>query len=441
MRTDPSMTRRLHTQMMTTTQLDLTTPAVILKLDRNVLHHGGLGAIRSLGRLGVPVYGVHEDPLAPAARSRYLHDRWIWRPDAEDAGRVRAGLVTLAERIGRRAVLIPTDDAGAIFLAEHGTDLRRWFLFPDPPSDLPRQLAGKYTLYQLCRELGVPCVAAALPESLASAQEFADQVGFPLVAKLATPWRSSNAKGLRSTSVLRTRDELAHSWRACADSDGGALMLQDYIPHHQIPHHQQGQDYFFHGYCDGQSRCRPAFVGIKERSYPAHAGLTSLGRWVDNPQLHHRATTLVAQLGFRGIADLDYRFDPRDGQYKLLDFNPRLGAQFRLFQDTAGIDVVVAAHLDLTGRAVPRGSAHFGRSFLVENYDPIAALAYRRCGLDFRSWVTSLRRADELAWFARDDLAPFGLMCLRMGWRAMTRPLRGAPRTITTQLAARRAQK
>lgn len=408
------MTRRPHAQMMT--QLDITTPAVILKLDRNVLHHGGLGAIRSLGRLGVPVYGVHEDPLAPAARSRYLHDRWIWRPDAENAERVRAGLVTLAERIGRPAVLIPTDDAGAIFLAEHGTDLRRWFLFPDPPSDLPRQLAGKHTLYQLCRELGVPCVAAALPKSLTGAQEFADRIGFPLVVKLATPWRSST-KGLRSTSVLRTHDELAHSWRACADSDGGPLMLQDYIPHHQ-----QGQDYFFHGYCDAQSRCRPAFVGIKERSYPAHAGLTSFGRWVDNPQLHSQATELMARLGFRGIADLDYRFDPRDGQYKLLDFNPRLGAQFRLFQDTAGVDVVVAAHLDLTGRTVPQGSPHFGRSFLVENYDPIAALSYRRCGLDFRSWVTSLRRADELAWFARDDLAPFGLMCLRMGWRAMTRP-------------------
>ncbi len=417
------MSRRLHAA------LDTSTPAVILKLDRNVMHHGGLGAIRSLGRLGVPVYGVHEDLLAPAASSRYLHGRWIWRPAADDTERVRAGLVTLAERIGRPAVLIPTDDAGAIFLAEHGADLRPSFLFPDPPRDLPRRLAGKYTLYELCRQLGVPCVAAALPDSLAGARDFADRVGFPLVAKLATPWLSSSARGLRSTSVVRTREELAGAWRACADHDDAALMLQEYI---------RGEDYFFHGYCDPISRCRPAFVGIKERSYPAHAGLTSLGRWVDNPQLHTQAIELLARLGFRGIVDLDYRFDPRDGQYKLLDFNPRLGAQFRLFSDTAGVDVVVAAHLDLTGRAIPPGLPQLGRSFLVENYDPIAALAYRRCGLDFRSWVRSMRRADELAWFARDDLAPFGLMCLRMGWRAITRPRRGAPQPVTTQPAARR---
>jgi D-aspartate ligase len=392
------------------TLLDTGTPAVVFKLDRNVMHHGGLGAIRSLGRLGVPVYGVHEDPLAPAARSRYLHGRWIWQPPADDVERITAGLMTLAQRIGRRAVLIPTDDAGAIFLAEHGTQLRGDFLFSDPPCDLPRRLAGKYTLYQLCRELGEPCVAATVPASAADAQDFADRVGFPLVAKLATPWRRS---GLRSTQVVPSREDLL---RIFAGRDGTALMLQEYIPR------CARQDYFFHGYVNG-ARCQRGFVGAKERSYPAHAGLTSLGRWIEDAALHRQAIELVTRLGFRGIVDLDYRWDPRDGQYKLLDFNPRLGAQFRLFCDTAGIDVVAAAHLDLTGRRVPAGSPRIGRRFLVENYDPIAALRYRDDGLDLRSWMASVRRVDELAWFARDDLAPFGLMCLRMGWRAMTRPL------------------
>ena len=74
-----------------------------------------------------------------------------------------AGLLRLAEQIGRPSVLITTDDAGAIFLAEHGRDLRDWFLFPRPPEDLPRRLAGKYSLYQVCLELGVPCPRASMP--------------------------------------------------------------------------------------------------------------------------------------------------------------------------------------------------------------------------------------------------------------------------------------
>jgi len=389
---------------------------VVLKFDPNVMHHGGLGVIRSLGRRGVPVYGVHEGPWAPAASSRYLHGRCFWQPSPDDADRVRAGLVRLSERIGQPAVLVPTDDAGAIFLAEQGDGLRERFLFPAPPRDLPRRVAGKFSLYELCQEFGVPCARAAVPESLAAAREFAGDAGFPLIAKLTTPWTSGRGQ-LRSTSILASRPELDEAYAACAAA-GVGLMLQEFIPG------GAGHDWFFHGYCDGSSTCRPAFTGVKERSYPAHAGLTSLGRATENPRLREEITGLLTRLGYQGILDLDLRWDARDDQYKLLDFNPRIGAQFRLFRDTAGIDVVTACYLDLTGRSVTGSEQVSGRGFLVENYDPISALSYWRAGeLGLKSWLASLRTVDEAAWFARDDLRPFGVMCLRMGWRLATRPL------------------
>jgi predicted ATP-grasp superfamily ATP-dependent carboligase len=390
---------------------------VVLKFDPNVMHHGGLGVIRSLGRLGVPVYGVHEGPWAPAASSRYLHGRCFWQPGAEDTERVVAGLLRLAERIGRPSVLIPTDDAGAIFLAEHGDDLRQSFLFPRPPRDLPRQLAGKYSMYQLCRQHGVPCPMAIVPESLGEARGFALQMGFPLIAKLTTPWKHGVGK-LRSTTILADLRELDDVQSAC-DRSGAELMLQEFIPAGR-----GGHDWFVHGYCDSNAKCAPTFTGVKERSYPAHAGLTSLGRSVSNSRLRDEVTELLARLSYSGILDLDLRFDGRDEQYKLLDFNPRLGAQFRLFRDSAGVDVVVAQYLDLTGNAVPSGEQVSGRGFLVENYDPIGAFGYWRSGeLGLRSWAASLRTVDETAWFASDDLRPFGLMCLRMGLRLATRPM------------------
>jgi predicted ATP-grasp superfamily ATP-dependent carboligase len=397
---------------------DTTTPAVVLKFDQNVMHHGGLGAIRSLGRLGVPVYGVHEGPWAPAASSRYLRGRWFWQPDAEQAERTTSGLLTLAERIGRPAVLIPTDDAGAIFLAEHGAALREAFLFPAPPAGLPRRVAGKFSMHEVCREHGMPAPLTALPGSADEAAEFAARVGYPLIAKLPDPWSAASA-GLRSTSVLATGAELASLWAAC-ERAGAGLMLQEFIPA------GPGDDWFFHGYSGAGQACRPAFTGVKVRSYPAHAGLTSLGYAAPNAPLRAQVTALLESVSYRGIVDLDLRRDSRDGEYKLLDFNPRLGAQFRLFRDSADVDVVLAAYLDLTGQDIPAGSQLSGRRFLVENYDPIAALGYWRSGeLGPRRWLASLRGVDEAAWFARDDLRPFGLMCLRMGARAITRRFAG----------------
>ncbi len=394
--------------------VDTSTPAVVLKFDPNVMHHGGLGVIRSLGRVGVPVYGVHEGPLAPAANSRYLAGRFFWQPDPAQVDRVLTGLLRLVEQIGQPSVLITTDDAGAIFLAEHGRDLRRWFLFPDPPHDLPRSLAGKYSLYQVCRELGVPCPQTITPSSLAEARNFASATGYPLIVKLTTPWTSGS--GLRSTSVVSSQEELEHSYETCARS-GVGLMLQEFIPG------GRGHDWFFHGYCDADSVCRPAFTGVKERSYPIDAGLTSFGRSVLNEALRDQITSMLARLGYRGLLDLDIRLDARTGEYNLLDFNPRLGAQFRVFRDTVGTDVALAAYLDLTNQPIPPGDQVNERRFLVENYDPISALAQMRRGeLKPGSWLASLRTVDETAWFAQDDLRPFGLMCVRMGWRLASRP-------------------
>ncbi len=398
---------------------DTSVPAVVLKLTPNVMHHGGLGVIRSLGRAGITVYSVHERPSAPGANSRYLAGRFFWSADPSRAADVTAGLARIADRVGRPAVLLPVDDAGALYLAEHRDELRPWFLFPALAPDLPRRLADKHSLYKLCRELGMPTPEVCLPGSLDAARGFADGVGYPLVAKLATPWIPHGT--LPTSSLVLDADGLNDAWRRCSES-GIGLMLQEFIPG------GPGHDWFFHGYCDSESVCRPAFTGIKERSFPVGAGSTTYGRSVANGNLSDQITDFLERIRYNGILDLDIRLDARDGQYNLLDFNPRLGAQFRIFRDSAGIDVALAAYLDLTGQAIPPSEQVYERRFMVESYDPRSALAHARRGdLSLKAWLSSVRAVDEFAWFARDDLRPFGLMCLRMTWKAAIWPMAGKP--------------
>jgi D-aspartate ligase len=93
--------------------------------------------------------------------------------------------------------------------------------------------------------------------------------------------------------------------------------------------------------------------------------MTTLGRSVTNDVLSHQAETRLKAISYAGIMDLDYRFDKRDQQYKLLDFNPRIGAQFRLFVDDNGLDVARALYCDLTGQVVRRSRQVDGRVFVV----------------------------------------------------------------------------
>jgi D-aspartate ligase len=399
---------------------DTTVPALVLKMDSYALHHGGLGVVRSLGRLGIPVYGVYRERLMPAAVSSYLSGRFIWRGEVEDEGRFLDGMAMIGERLGRPAVLVPTDDLGAIMVSQHVATLSRWFRFPDPPTGLAPLVASKKGLYELCSKLGIPCPQVSYPSSRHDLEEFAAKAAFPLVAKAIEPWLVPAGAGLKSTSIIHNPEDLLDLYRRLEGNSAGNLLLQEYIPP------DRAQDWFFHGYCDARSSCLVSFTGVKLRSYPPYAGATSLGRCQDNDTLRGHAEQLLETIGYRGIMDLDYRLDLRDGEYKLLDFNPRVGAQFRVFEDAAGVDVVRALHLDLTGREVRRRPQREGRVLVVEQSDLLASLGYHRAGdLSLSSWLSSLPASRrELAWFARDDLAPFLLMCVRFLLRGVQRALR-----------------
>ena len=125
---------------MPTIELDMAVPALVLKLCPNVVQHGALGIIRSLGRFGVPVYARVEDRFAPAAMSRYLTGAFIWESVGLDADSPMTWMATVGERLGRPAILVPTDDLAAAFVAEHADAFsENGFCFRNCPEDF---LAG-----------------------------------------------------------------------------------------------------------------------------------------------------------------------------------------------------------------------------------------------------------------------------------------------------------
>ncbi|MCX4576782.1 ATP-grasp domain-containing protein [Streptomyces sp. NBC_01571] len=384
---------------------DRDVPGLIVKFGDYPLHHGGVGAIRSLGRLGIPMYAITEDRYTPAAASRYLRRAFVWpTTGTEEPERLVEGLLRIGRRIGRPTVLVPTDEEAAVLIAEHQEELAERFLFPRVDAKLPRRLASKQGLHELCVEHGIPSPAAAFPQSYEEIERFAASARFPLVAKNREAFVRRSRPAVNGTTRIATREGLL----ALARDWGGhpGVILQEYLPR------EEAEDWIVHAYFDADSTPLAMFTGVKVRSWPPHAGMTANAYVVDNPELADLAARFIKQIGFSGVIDLDLRFDRRDGQYKLLDFNPRMGAQFRLFESESGIDVVRAMHLDLTGRTVPEGEQRAGHRYIVENIDLPALLAYRRSGYTTPHAPTRAS-GTELAWLAGDDLRPFFTMLAR----------------------------
>ncbi|GGX65799.1 ATP-grasp domain-containing protein [Streptomyces anandii JCM 4720] len=384
---------------------DRDVPGLIVKFGDYPLHHGGVGAIRSLGRLGVPMYAITEDSRTPAASSRFLERAFVWPTrGTEEADRLVEGLLRIGRRIGRPAVLVPTDEEAAVLIAEHQEELAGPFLFPRVAPGLPRRLASKQGLHELCAEHGIATPEAAFPRTYDEIVAFADRARFPVVAKNREAFVRRSRPAVNGTTRINTREGLLALARDWGERPG--VILQEYLPR------EDAEDWIVHAYVDRDATPLALFTGVKVRSWPPHAGMTANAYVVDNPELADLAARFVKQIGFSGIIDLDLRFDRRDGQYKLLDFNPRTGAQFRLFENESGVDVVRAMHLDLTGRPVPEGEQRAGHRFVVENIDLPALLAYRRSGYTTPN-APARASGTELAWFAGDDPLPFLTMLAR----------------------------
>lgn len=378
---------------------DQTTPFLILKTSEQPLHYGSLGVIRSLGRVGVPVYSSRDAGPSPAAASRYLRKAALGVLSQPDPEANIATLKAFQRQIGRPILVLPVDDRGALFVAEHAEALRPHFVLPAQKPGLPRLAASKANNPKLCAMVG-----AATPEifALGPADDpaAAPAICYPAVVKIAQPWLVP--PGFRSAFFARRPEDIVDYRARLRERSPADIVVQEYIPQ------DKAEDWFYHGYHREGGEAVVGFTGRKLRSYPPFFGATSYGVSIVNEEVLALSRTILRKLGYAGVVELEFRFDKRDRKYKFVDFNPRLGAQFQFLRNERGIDVVRAMHLDLTGREVPQGRQVEGCAFVSDFNDVGAFLAYWRSGsVSPAEWLRQMLTAQEHSWFAFDDLAPF----------------------------------
>jgi predicted ATP-grasp superfamily ATP-dependent carboligase len=194
------------------------------------------------------------------------------------------------------------------------------------------------------------------------------------------------------------------------------IIMQEYI---------SGGDWIYHGFTDPQSDLCVGFTGRKLLSFPPAGGATALGLSIYNDTLRRQAESLLSSISYSGIIDMDWRRDKRDGQYKLMDCNPRVGMNFRMFENQDGIDVIRAQHLNLTGRTVANSPMIEGRLFAVESYRLLSHLrGGRSATLDSTEHPRTTTTSREFAWWSKDDPLPIFAMSVLLLVRAASRRLK-----------------
>jgi predicted ATP-grasp superfamily ATP-dependent carboligase len=381
-----------------------------------VVHRGGYADVavaRTLGRLGVPVYLLAQEGVSMAVwSSRYWKKRTRWefsRPEEESVACLREIGARLRSTHGSRPVLLTLGDWVAIFIERHGDCLEEEFTFPRPVRPILRALLNKWEMHLLAEQHGIPTPSTACPASLDDVDAFLESARFPIVMKAADKY-DGNAPASR---ILHSRRELMDE---VSGLDSGAnkpnIILQEYIPG------EVDSVWMCNGYF-GANPDRPVIYTGKKLRQVSATGIASLAICLPNETVADQTQRFMEGVGYRGCVGIGYRYDGRDGLYKLLDVNARVSGVFRLFAGTNDMDVVRACYLDLTGQDIPVTALQPGRKWMLED-DVIAAVTALRHGrLSIGDWIKSVRGVRELHWSAADDPVPiFGRVGdgLRRAW-------------------------
>jgi predicted ATP-grasp superfamily ATP-dependent carboligase len=370
----------------------------------------------------------------PAFSSRYCRGRFLLDtasgPDEESIDR----LLAIGRRAGARPILIPTTDQAAIWVADHAEALQAGYSFPRQDAALVRILSDKGRMQDLARRSGVPTARAVVPRCLNDVGQFVETAVFPVMVKATDADRLRRRTG-GTKFVVHSPRELLELYAKAVDGEEPNLLIQEFIP---------GEDWMFDGYFNVDSECLFGITAGKVRRFPVDTGVTSLGMCLHNDTVLRTTIQFMQAIRYRGILDIGFRYDWRDGRYKVLDVNPRIGCTFRLFAGADGTDVAHALYLDLTGQPVPGAQPVDGRKWIVEDFDLLSALRSWKTGaLNLRGWLQSLRGVREAACFAWDDPLPALMMAVAdcCEWRQWHRIRKNLSSPASVRMAPVEAQR
>lgn len=366
-------------------------PAVLLGGDPIAV-----SAARSLHAIGVRVeaLGVAGDPI----RHSRACDVFV---DMGPQAQLRDRLLEWLETGPRGAVVLPCDDHGLEFVARERPRLRELGYRPvEADDDVVLAMLDKPRSYELARAAGVPVPDSAVVTSVDEALALAARVGYPCGLKPRSSHRAL-LHGIREKVIVAgDRGALESAVTRCVAA-GADMLLTEIVP---------GPEAMFcsyYSYLDEHGEPLYHLTKRKLRGFPPGFGLATYHETCWQPEVAELGLRFFQGVGLRGVGTVEFKYDARDGRWKLIECNHRFTGGNEVVR-RAGIDVPRIAYDRAAGRPVrPITAFTVGKRQWHPIEDVRALPTYRRSGeLTVAEWARSLWHRWSFPMWRADDPGP-----------------------------------
>lgn len=347
--------------------LDLKPPAVVLCLTAT-----GLSVARSLGYHGVEVYGVDPNRWQIGHFSKYVHDSSTLSCKRNKAELLK-NLITYAKDKTTQPVLFAAGDDEVQFVSEYAETLRQHFIMPQSyKKEFTGALLNKISFYKVCMKLGAEIPVTFFPKRVKDVESISKKISYPAIIKpgLGHEWRK-RFKGKKVIEVSSPSELLTKYEYYCPNAE--EVVIQEVVPG------REDNIAIFGGYFNKKYDPVSVFTAKKTRQYPPMFGSGSLCESHWYPEIADMSINLVQKMRYHGICGTEYKWDPRDARWKLMEINFRPTLWFAITR-ASGVDIVYDAYLDLIGQEVKKNIGT-QRNGIVWQYlvrDAISVLHYLR---------------------------------------------------------------
>lgn len=357
----------------------------------------GLGIVRSLGRRGVPV-AVIDDEKSIARYSKFTSL-------AETASSLRharnmvSALLDFGHRHGLRGwVVYPTRDEQVAALSHYRDELSEFFRVPTPRWESIRWLWDKRNTYCLAEQLGIPTPRTWYPRSVSDLEQVDGH--FPVALKPAIKEHftyATKAKAWRANDARQLRELFERALRHIPVEE---VMIQDLIPG------DGGTQFAFCSFFK-QEKSVAGLAACRRRQHPLEFGRSStFVETAELPVLAEYSERFLSAINYYGLVEVEFKRDPRDGQYRLLDVNGRTWG-YHSIGHRAGVDFPHLLFSDQMNEPLEPCVGKVGVRWIRLTTDlPTGVLGILKGQINGREYLQSLRDFDEEAVFSWSDPLP-----------------------------------
>ena len=360
--------------------------------------HPGLGVARSLGRRGIPVYVV-DDQYCISSFSRYV-SRVVRVPDLRDERRTIDAVLEVGRRFDLRGwVLFPTRDETVAAFSRNRAELAEFFRVTTPEWDTIQWAWDKKNTYELATRLNIPCPQTFNPRN--SGELAALHSKLPLAIKPAVKenfFYATGAKAWRADTPEQLLDLFTKA--------GQQIRPEEILVQEIIPGDGDRQVSYCAFYLNG--RAHSTLIARRGRQHPREFGrAATYVESIELPAIEELSERFLKAINYYGLVEVEFKQDPRDGQYKLLDVNARTWG-FHTLGMSAGVDFPYLLFADQMGIPAEgcRGEAGIGwLRFLTDGPTAISDMMHGK--LSLKSYLESLQRTRVESVFCGKDPMPF----------------------------------